>query len=415
MIFSEFKHRKKRTFGIIISFSIGIIFLILINSLADAFKKLAEVPMEKIGCNITVQRSGNVPEKMEGATFPCSAVTIEKAEIDKLTANIQINRMSIGVLIWLFDNDEFYSLLGIEPDKAIGPGLLKSCLTEGRFINSDGTEILVERTYAVKNDISINEKISLLGVDYNVAGIVDASKLGNIISANIYMPISQASIIAEESNSIKQIAPFEKGDGTILFMQVAQNQLAEIDKEIKNILGEKVIVSSPLSFLEKFKGIVKFFVKFSNILSFVMIFFGMLIITLGIMSGLNLRKHEFGIFQAVGWTPLELKKHIIIETLLYCWIGALLGIVISFLISLLLEAVTMDIPIPWELNSSTPHFLMDNPDEKIIMNIKLTVSISLSLIIYTLLGSSFAGIVIGLFTGRKISKIKPSEAIRYVG
>jgi putative ABC transport system permease protein len=415
MIFAEFKHRKKRTFGIIISFSIGIILLILINSLADVFKKLAEMPMEKIGCNITVQRSGNVPEKLEGATFPCSAITLKRAEINKLMANIQIKKMSMGVLIWLFDDDNFYSLLGIEPDKSIGPGLLKFCLTDGRFLNSDNTEILVEKTYAVKNNISINQKINLSDVDYNVVGIVDASKLGSIISANIYMPISQASIIASQSDSIKQIAPFEKGDGTILFIQVAQDKLAEIDKEIKNILGEKVMVSSPLSFLEKFKGIVKFFVKFSNLLSFIMIIFGILITTLGIMSGLNLRKYEFGILKAIGWTSSELRKHIVLETLLYCVIGALLGIIISFLITLILGSITMAIPIPWELNSSTPHFLMNNPDEKIIMEIKLKVSISFLLIIYTLFGSLIAGTVMGIYTGNKISKIKPSEAIRYVG
>jgi putative ABC transport system permease protein len=415
MIFAEFKHRKKRTFGIIISFSIGIILLILINSLADVFKKLAEMPMEKIGCNITVQRSGNVPEKLEGATFPCSAITLKRAEINKLMANIQIKKMSMGVLIWLFDDDNFYSLLGIEPDKSIGPGLLKFCLTDGRFLNSDNTEILVEKTYAVKNNISINQKINLSDVDYNVVGIVDASKLGSIISANIYMPISQASIIASQSDSIKQIAPFEKGDGTILFIQVAQDKLAEIDKEIKNILGEKVMVSSPLSFLEKFKGIVKFFVKFSNLLSFIMIIFGILITTLGIMSGLNLRKYEFGILKAIGWTSSELRKHIVLETLLYCVIGALLGIIISFLITLILGSITMAIPIPWELNSSTPHFLMNNPDEKIIMEIKLKVSISFLLIIYTLFGSLIAGAVMGIYTGNKISKVKPSEAIRYVG
>jgi len=415
MIFSEFKHRKKRAFGIIITFSIGIILLILINSLADGFKKLAEVPMKKIGCNITVQRSGNVPEKMDGATFPCSAITLKKVEINKLMANIHIKKMSMGVLIWLFDNDNFYSLLGIEPDKAIGPGLLKFCLTDGRFLNSENAEILVEKTYAEKNSISINQKINLLEVAYNVVGIVDASKLGSIISANIYMPIFQASIIASQSEGIKQIAPFEKGDGTILFMQVAQDKLIEIDKEIKNILGDKVMVSSPLSFLEKFKGIVQFFVKFSNLLSFIMIVFGILITSLGIMSGLNLRKHEFGILKAIGWTSLELRKYIVLETLMYCVTGALLGIIISFLMILILGSVAMDIPIPWELNSSTPHFLMNNPDEKIIMEIKLNAGISFSLIIYTLLSSTIAGAVMGFYTGNKISKVKPSEAIRYVG
>jgi len=274
MLFSEFKHRKKRAFGIVISFSIGIILLVLINSLADGFKKLAVTPMAKIGCNITVQRSGNVPEKMEGAVFPCSAVTIKKYEIDTLRAALKIKKMGMAVLIWLFDNDSFYSVLGIEPDKPVGPGLLQSCITQGRFINRNGAEIVADKTYAAQNGISVNQIIKLAGVEYKVVGIADSSKLGNIISANIYMPLARASEMASESEGVKRIAPFENGDATILFMQVPQDKLVETDHLIKNILGKKVMVSSPLSFLDKFKGIVKFFIQFSDILSLVMVFLG---------------------------------------------------------------------------------------------------------------------------------------------
>jgi len=146
-----------------------------------------------------------------------------------------------------------------------------------------------------------------------------------------------------------------------------------------------------------------------------MVFLGILITTLGIMSGINLRKHEFGILKAIGWTTSELKKYLVKETLLYCMAGALLGIAIAYVIAALLGSISMNIPIPWELSSATPHFLMENSDEKIIMPIKLNINISMALIAFTLTGTAVAGIAMGFLSANKISKIKPSEAIRNVG
>ena len=220
--------------------------------------------------------------------------------------------------------------------------------------------------------------------------------------------------MAVESPAIEEIAHFERGDASILFLNVKQNQIESIDKKIKLLLGEKVTVSSPLSFLNNFKGILNFFVAFSNIISLIIIIVTVILTSLTIISSLNKRKHEFGIFKAVGWRPSELSKYIISETLMMCFLGAIAGIILSSIIIFLLKMISIEIPIPWEVNSATPHFLMDNPDEKMMMKIKLPISLSPLLASYILAWAGFTGIVIGYFSSKKVNKIKPSEAIKNV-
>jgi ABC-type antimicrobial peptide transport system permease subunit len=178
-------------------------------------------------------------------------------------------------------------------------------------------------------------------------------------------------------------------------------------------MGEKAMVSSPLNMLENFKGIIKQFIGFSNILSLLVGIIAFLITTLTIMSSLNLRKTEFGILKAIGWTSsAELRTSIMFETVLLCFIGAVLGLVASYLVLQFIGLSSIAIPIPWELNSATPHFLMDNPEEVMAMKLKLPVSITLLETFLILAGSCITGATIGLFSALKVNKIKPFEAVK---
>ena len=66
----------------ILGLSIGIALLIILNSLSLAYRQAARVPLQEIGADITVQRSGDVPKELAGPVFPCSAVTIRKEVVE---------------------------------------------------------------------------------------------------------------------------------------------------------------------------------------------------------------------------------------------------------------------------------------------------------------------------------------------
>ncbi len=83
-LFRELYYQKRRTLTAILGLSIGIALLIILNTLSMAYRQAAHAPLQAIGADISVQRPGDVPKDLAGAVFPCSAVTISQAEVEKI-------------------------------------------------------------------------------------------------------------------------------------------------------------------------------------------------------------------------------------------------------------------------------------------------------------------------------------------
>ena len=105
----------------VLGLSIGIALLIILNSLSLAYRQAAHVPLKEIGADITVQRSGDVPKELAGAVFPCSAVTIRKEEVEKIQKLPGVRGIGTGLLLWVFDPNRAWIVLGIEQENSIGP------------------------------------------------------------------------------------------------------------------------------------------------------------------------------------------------------------------------------------------------------------------------------------------------------
>jgi len=100
---NELYYQKRRTLVAVIDLSIGIAVLIILNALSMAYRRAAHVPLQEIGADVTVQRSGNVPKDLMGAVFPCSAVTIRDEEAVKTGE--------------LWDRRSFWHILCVAPPK----------------------------------------------------------------------------------------------------------------------------------------------------------------------------------------------------------------------------------------------------------------------------------------------------------
>ena len=103
---NELYYQKRRTLAAVIGLSIGIALLIILNALSMAYRHAARVPLQEIGADITVQRSGNVPRDMAGPVFPCSAVTIRAEEVKRIETLPGVRGLGKAVLLWVFDPDQ---------------------------------------------------------------------------------------------------------------------------------------------------------------------------------------------------------------------------------------------------------------------------------------------------------------------
>jgi ABC-type antimicrobial peptide transport system permease subunit len=410
-LIKELYYRKRRTLTATLGLSIGIALLIIINATSMAYREAARMPLKEIGADITVQRNGNVPEELTGPVFPCSAVTIRKQEVDRIRTLKGIQGFGQALLLWVFDRDRFSILLGIDPENPTGPGILRNYVAEGRFLEKGKSEALVEAAFARQFKIRAGDRVSIADKNFPVVGIVDASGASKIAVANIYLPLTEAQKMAAASKQVQKVSPFAPEDVNILFIRADQKEISNVATAVKDILGKKSNVSTPDSFLKLLGNLFALSDRFSLTASVIAILVAVLIVFKTMAGNVAERAKEIGVLKTVGWSNRNVVLQLLGESVLQCLAGGVLGLVIAFLTAVGLGFVEVQIPIPWEM-SPTPHFLPGGGDP-IFKILRLPVQIPWKLASFAVILSMFIGGITGGFLSRHISRIKPSEVLRY--
>jgi ABC-type antimicrobial peptide transport system permease subunit len=407
----ELYYQRRRTVMSILGLSIGIALLVILNSLSSAYRQAAHVPLKEIGADITVQRSGDVPKDLAGAVFPCSAVTIRNEEVEKIQKLPGVRGIGTGLLLWVFDPNRAWIVLGIEKENSIGPSLLRSSLTEGRFLEDGKPEALVEQAYARQFGIRLNDTISVADHKFPVVGFVDASRAAKIAVANVYLPLKEAEDLAVASQGLQSVSPYAPGDVNLLFIKADQEKITNLASEMKTILGNKATVATPDSFLKLLGSLFALSDKFTLAASLIAIIVAVLIAFKTMAGNIAERAREIGVLKAVGWTNRNVVSQLMSESVVQCFVAGILGLMIALVASFGLSFMKVNIPIPWEI-SPTPHFLPGGGDQ-IFKTLRLPVHIPWNLAFFAILLSIIIGGMTGGLLGRHISKIKPSEVLRH--
>jgi ABC-type lipoprotein release transport system permease subunit len=410
-VFQELTRRRRRTIMAVIGLSIGIALLVILNALSLAYHEAARAPLKEIGADITVQRPGNVPEEMAGAVFPCSAVTIRKDEIDRIEKIPGVRGMGTALLLWVFDPNRAWIVLGIEQENPVGPSILKNFVKEGRYLAAGKPEALVEAAFARQFGIRPGDSVSIAGRSFPVVGLVDASHAPKIAVANLYMPLAEAQAIAAASKPLQTVSPFAVGDVNLLFIKADQAKIADTASTLKGIMGPKTAVATPDSFLKLLGSFFAVSDKFTLITSLIAIVIAVLIAFKTMAGNVAERVREIGVLKAVGWTRRNVTRQLLTESVVQCLIAGVLGLAVAFVAAFTLGFMTVSIPIPWEM-SPTPHFLPGG-GTPIFKTLRLPVHIPISLAFFAVMLSTVIGGLTGALLGSHISKIKPSEVLRH--
>ena len=410
-VIKELYHQRRRTIISILGLSIGIALLVILNALSLAYHEAARAPLKEVGADITVQRPGNVPEELAGAVFPCSAVTIHKDEIERIEKIPGIRGMGKALLLWVFDQNRAWIVLGIEQDNSIGPSIIRNFVTEGRYLEAGKSETMVEAAYARQFGIRLGDAVSVAGREFPVVGIVDASHAAKIGVANLYMPLKEAQVLAVASKPLQSVSPFAPGDVNLLFIKADQEKITGVASALKGILGEKAAIATPESFLKLLGSFFALSDKFTLAASLIAMLIAVLIAFKTMAGNIAERAREIGVLKAVGWTHRNVTMQLLGESVIQCFIAGILGILIAMAAAFALSFMTVNIPIPWEM-SPTPHFLPGGGDP-LFKTLRLPVHIPITLAAFAVLLSVVIGGLTGALLGRYISKIKPSEVLRH--
>ena len=114
--------------------------------------------------------AGECPEQLTGAVFPCSAVTIRDDQVKKIQDLPGVRGIGKAVLLWVFDPNRAWIVLGIEQQNTVGPATLSRAVTEGRFLEEGKSEALVEVAYARQFDMKVGDTISVAKRSFPVVG-----------------------------------------------------------------------------------------------------------------------------------------------------------------------------------------------------------------------------------------------------
>ena len=407
----ELYYQKRRTLTAILGLSIGIALLIILNALSMAYRQAAHTPLEAIGADISVQRSGNVPKDLAGAVFPCSAVTLRKAEVEKIRALPGIRGIGTAVLLWVFDPNRAWIVLGIEQNNSIGPAILRSAVTEGRFLQEGASEAMVEVAYARQFRIKVGDTISIGEKKYPVVGLVDASQSAKIAVANVYLPMVEAQNLAVSSKQLQSVSPYDPGDVNILFIKADQEKITDLAASMKNILGKNATVATPDSFLKLLGSLFALSDKFTLAASLIAILVAVLIAFKTMAGNIAERAREIGVLKAVGWTNRNVVIQLLMESVVQCFLAGILGLLIALVVAFGLSFMKVNIPIPWDM-APNPHFLPGGGDQ-IYKTLRLPIHVPWTLASFAFVLSIVIGGLTGGLLGRQIGKIKPSEVLRH--
>jgi ABC-type lipoprotein release transport system permease subunit len=410
-VFQELTRRRRRTVLAVIGLSIGIALLVILNALSLAYHEAARAPLKEIGADITVQRPGNVPEEMAGAVFPCSAVTIRRDEIDRAEKIPGVRGVGTALLLWVFDPNRAWIVLGIEQENPVGPSILRNFVKEGRYLAAGKPEALVEAAFARQFGIRPGDSVSVAGRSFPVVGLLDASHAAKIAVANLYLPLSEAQAIAAASKPLQSVSPFAAADVNLLFIRADQDKIASVASAIKGFMGPKTAVATPDSFLKLLGSFFALSDKFTLAASLIAILIAVLIAFKTMAGNVAERAREIGVLKAVGWTRRNVTVQLLMESVVQCLVAGLLGLLIAFAAACALGFMTVNIPIPWEM-SPTPHFLPGG-GAPLFKTLRLPVHIPWSLALFSVLLSVVIGGLTGALLSRHISKIKPSEVLRH--
>ncbi len=246
-VWSEIRLRRRRHLTAIVGLAVGVALLLVIHALSAAYKEATRMPLREIGADVNIQKAGDVPEELSGVVFPCSAVTITRGEVEAIKKLPGIRSVAESLLLWIFDGDRFMLVIGIDQGNPLGPGNLKHFLTDGNFFSDSENSVVLDTSYARDENLKVGDGVTILGKEYRVDGIVDASRTSKMIKAHIYLPLAEAQRLAAASPQVQAVSPFAANDVNVLFALADSEAMSGLSGSIKAVVGDKAVVSSARS------------------------------------------------------------------------------------------------------------------------------------------------------------------------
>ncbi|KXA99525.1 hypothetical protein AKJ42_03045 [candidate division MSBL1 archaeon SCGC-AAA261C02] len=359
--------RKIRTGLTILGIAIAIAFSFILLSV-DAGSEELMAGAGRLGPDIEAKVKGT---QLALTTDENYAIVLEKVEgVRKATPAIMWE-------YWSSEKPGFTIILGMIPSDA-REIYADIEVVEGRPLdNSDNFAVELGSHAASQIGLSVGDNLEFEGDNFEVVGVLEET--GSIVDIMGVMPLWSLQSALQ--------TPENKASGIWIWVEDGAN-VGSVMTTIENDYPE-LSATEGLTMLEYTEE----FTKFGGAIRLIVLTVAILIGTLAAMNTVAMttfeRTREFGTMRALGASGGYVFKLVLIESILLCVIGGLIGSLLGFVGSLGAESIIMD---------------MVGLD---IVAVPLTVpatAIGIAIIV---------GLVAGIYPARRVSKQEIVEALRY--
>ncbi|WP_452223872.1 ABC transporter permease [Lacinutrix chionoecetis] len=288
---------------------------------------------------------------------------------------------------------------GVNGDYPLLDQVQKKKMIRGRFINQTDIDenrkviVISEEIYKQlfdKDAEMIGEYVQLNGMNFKVVGMFETGNANMGPSSDIHIPFT----------TFQQIYNMGENIGWMMITGKPEYDISQIEADAKLILRNlnKVHPEDNRAFGSFNLG--KEFAKITGFLTgmqFLTWFVGIATLIAGVFAIGNIllitvreRTKEIGVRRALGATPFEIKRQVILEAVFITLIAGLLGIISGGTLLIVVDK------------------MFGQGDEAVLVNASVSISVVfIALIILIVLGT-----LIGLIPAFKATSVKPIDALR---
>jgi len=277
--------------------------------------------------------------------------------------------------------------------------LQKKKLIHGRFINQNDIEnnkkiaVISEEAYKQlyeKDADVIGTYLVINGINFKVVGMFETGNVNMGPSQDIHIPFTTFQQIYNQGDRIGWMMITGKPEYNIKQIEEDAKLLL---KNLNNIHPEDKRAFGSFNLGKEFGKMTGFLTG----MQFLTWFVGIATLIAGVFAIGNIllitvkeRTKEIGVRRALGATPFEIKRQIVVEAVFLTLVAGMCGIISGGLILMLLD-----------------HFVGQGPDAALV-----NASVSIAVVFIALIILVVLGTLIGLIPATKATSIKPIEALR---
>lgn len=404
---SFIRANKIKSTVLCLSLAVYFALLTIAITLHQSIPEIARLPLQNIGVQTIVQKTGEIPSQMVGAIFPHSNAPISHEQFKRLKNLPFVEAADMGLYFWYFDNLYFKAALGLDPEKGILADILKKNIAQGSF-DLGHRKILITAALSNKYNLGVGATVAMGERTFSITGILRPNVSGNIIPADIYMSQADALMVVRDSVEMQKIYQLGNNNfGNVVLLLGNPNWEGDKEKVIMG-LDKKFLTFSEKTFTREISNQLGLISAAGRVLF--VILGAILIIAFGLLTAFNLksREREIAILRMIGWRAIDLKKQFISENLITLVVSLLVGSIFSLAGLFLLARQTISMELPWDI-SARPHFLPEENSIERVISTYLPVHFDPQIFLGAAIGFLVLFLVISLFSFRRITKIKPLE------